>query len=166
MILSMTGQAWLFLSAVLTGAAIGLLYDVFRIFRRTARHSGFAVQLEDFFFWVAATGLTFYYMLRVNYGEIRPFYILGVAIGAVLYFVTVSRFVIMVFVAVINYMKRVVLVAVRVVLVPVRLVAGWVVPPVRKVLGVAGMYTRRVKRYGKRRIKKTARELAVLRRKV
>ena len=166
MILSMTGQAWLFLSAVFVGAAIGLLYDAFRIFRKTARHSGFAVQLEDFFFWIAATGLTFYYMLHRNYGEIRPFYMVGIAIGAVLYFATISRFVLVVFVAVINYLKRVVAVVIGIVLIPIRLIVSWLAPPVSKALHTTNKQARRVKRYGKRKMQKTARDFMVIRKKV
>ena len=166
MILSMTAQAWLFLSAVLVGAAIGILYDVFRVFRKTARHSGFAVQLEDLFFWLAATGLTFYYVQHRNSGEIRPFYILGVAIGAVLYFATVSRYVVLTFVAVINFMKRVIMTVIRIIAVPVRIIASWLAVPLRKAYGTTTRQARRAKRYGKRKLQKTARDLVIFWRKV
>ena len=166
MILSMTGQAWLFLSTVMVGAAIGLLFDIFRIFRKTARHSGLAVQLEDLFFWVAATGLTFYYMLHRNYGEIRPFAMVGIVIGGVLYFATISKWVLIVFVAVVNYIKKVVTVAFRIILMPLRIIAAWLAPPAIKAWGVAGKQGRRVKRYGRRKLRKTARDWGILRRKV
>jgi len=166
MILSMSGQAWLFLSTVLVGAAIGLLYDVFRIFRKTARHSGLAVTLEDLFFWVAATGLTFYYMLHRNYGEIRVFSMVGVAIGLVLYLATVSRFVIIVFVAVVNYMKRVVAAVVRIISVPVRLIGAWLAPPLGKAAQVTRKHARRVRRYGKNKLRNTARDWVIFRKKV
>jgi len=166
MILSMTGQAWLFLSTVLVGAAIGLFYDAFRVIRKTARHSGFAVTLEDLVFWVAATGLTFYYMLHRNYGEIRLFALIGVAVGILLYFATVSRWVVVVFVAVVNYLKRVVVAAVRVVLVPARLVAAWLAGPVGRVAGAAKKQSRRVRRYGKNKLRATARDWGIMRKKV
>ena len=166
MILSMSGQAWLFLSTVLVGGAVGLLYDITRIFRKTARHSGLAVQLEDLLFWMAATGLTFYYMLHRNYGEIRVFTLIGIAIGLVLYFVTVSRWVLIVSVAIVNYLKRVVTAAVRIILVPVRFAAAWLAPPVKKALGSARKRTRRVKRYGKNKLRKTVRDWVILRKKV
>jgi spore cortex biosynthesis protein YabQ len=75
MILSMSGQAWLFLSTVLAGAVIGLFFDVFRILRRTVPFLAkpVAVQFEDLFFWLLVTGATFYFMLNQNFGEIRLF---------------------------------------------------------------------------------------------
>jgi len=166
MILSMAGQAWLFLSTVLVGAAIGLFYDVFRIFRKTARHSTLAVQLEDLFFWVAATGLTFYYMLHRNYGEIRVFALVGVGIGLVLYLATISRLVLFIFVAIVNYLKRVVAVAFKIILIPLKLIFSWLRPPMAKVYKITRMKTMRVKRYGKNKIKKSVREWGVLRKKV
>ena len=166
MILSMTGQAWLFLSTVLVGAAIGLFYDAFRIFRKTAAHTGLAVTLEDLLFWLAATGLTFYYMLHRNYGEIRFFSLVGVAIGILLYFATVSRFVLIVFVAVINYLKRVVATAIRILLIPVRLLAAWLAPPLGRFFGMTKKHARRVKRYGRGKLRKTARDWGIVRKKV
>jgi len=166
MILSMTGQAWLFLSTVFVGAAIGLFYDAFRVIRKTARHSGLAVTLEDLIFWVAATGLTFYYMLHRNYGEIRFFALIGVAVGLLLYFTTVSRWVVIVFVAVVNYLKRVVVTVVRLILVPVRLVVAWLAGPVGRITGVTRKHMRRARRYGKNKLRTTARDWGIVRRKV
>ena len=166
MILSMAGQAWLFLSTMLVGAAIGLFYDVFRIFRKTANHTSLAVTLEDLFFWVTATGLTFYYLLHRNHGEIRVFTLIGIAIGIVLYFATVSRWVVTVSVAVVNYMKCVIATAVRIIMVPLRLIAAWLAPPMGKALGITRKQAHRVRRYGKRKLRKTVRDFGIMRRKV
>jgi len=166
MILSMAGQAWLFLSTLMVGAAIGLFYDVFRIFRKTARHSTLAVQLEDLLFWVAATGLTFYYMLHRNYGEIRVFAVVGVGIGLTLYLATISRLVVKIFVEIINYIKKVVAVAVKIILIPLKLVLSWLRPPIAKVYAAAHKQGMRAKRFCKQKARKTAREWGIMRKKV
>ncbi|MCL2405832.1 MAG: spore cortex biosynthesis protein YabQ [Defluviitaleaceae bacterium] len=166
MILSMTGQAWLFLSTVIVGAAIGLFYDAFRVLRKTARHNKLAVTLEDLFFWVTATGLTFYYMLHRSYGEIRLFTLLGIACGILLYFATVSRWVVVVLVAVVNYLKRVVTTVVRILLVPLRLVAAWLSRPLGWLFGMTRKHARRVKRYGKGKLRVAARDFGIVRKKV
>jgi len=165
-ILSMSGQAWLFLSAVLTGGAIGLLYDAFRVFRKTTPHSKLAVQIEDVVFWIAATGLTFYYMLHRNYGEIRPFVLVGIALGIVLYFATLSRLVLVVFVAIVEYMKKVVIVAVRIIMVPLRVVVAWLEPPLHKAYKATNKKARRVKLYGRNKLRKASQDIRILRKKV
>jgi len=166
MILSMTGQAWLFLSTIVVGAAIGLFYDAFRVLRKTARHNGLAVQLDDLFFWLVATGLTFYYMLHRNYGEIRLFSLIGVAVGALFYFATVSRWVIVVFVAVVNYIKLVIAAVVRIILVPVRVVVAWLSGPVGRATNAGRKHMRRVRRYGRGRLRGVVRDIGIVRRKV
>jgi len=162
----MSSQAWLFLSTVLTGGAIGLLYDAFRIFRKTTSHSRLAVQIEDILFWVAATGLTFYYMLHRNYGEIRPFVLIGIALGVVLYFATLSRLVMIVFVAIVEYMKKVVKVAVRIILIPIKFITALLEPYVGMVYKSTRKKARRVKLYGRNKLRKISNDVKILRRKV
>ncbi|MCL1884989.1 MAG: spore cortex biosynthesis protein YabQ [Defluviitaleaceae bacterium] len=167
-ILSMNSQAWLFLSTVLAGVVIGLFYDVMRIFRRTVPFlkKSFAVQLEDLFFWIAVTCGMFYFMLNRNFGEIRLFSMIGAAIGFALYYATVSRFVILIFVAVIEYLKKVFTVAFRIIFTPIRLIFNLISPPLTKRVlkvrsGLCGFL-----RYGKIRLKKTSRNWFILRKKV
>ena len=109
MILSMSGQAWLFLFTVITGFVIGFIYDIFRILRKTIPHSYLMVQLEDILYWICVSLLMFYFMLHRNYGEIRLFSIAGAALGGVLYFLTLSPVIIKVSVAVIGFFKRIIL---------------------------------------------------------
>jgi len=162
----MSGQAWLFLSAVLTGGAIGLFFDAFRVIRKSIPHSKIAVQIEDIIFWVVATGLTFYYMLHRNAGEIRPFVIIGIALGLVLYFATLSRVVLVVFVAIVGYLKKVMIAVIKILLVPIRLVAVWLTPPIAKAYKNTRKKARRIKIYGQSKIKKASREWGIMRKKV
>jgi spore cortex biosynthesis protein YabQ len=166
MILSMPGQTGLFLTTVAVGGAVGLFYDFFRVLRKTAPHGRLAVQLEDLFFWLTATVLVFYYMLHRNYGEIRFFTLLGTGIGLTLYFVTVSRWVVGITVAIVEYLKKVVAAVVRIVLLPVRLLLTLLAPPAKRIRQRLRKRLRGMARYGKMRAKKTARNWAIVRKKV
>jgi len=168
-ILSMSGQAWLFLSTVLAGACIGLFYDFFRILRKTATFlakSTAAVWLEDFLFWVAVTGGMFYFMLNQNFGEIRLFSMIGAAIGAALYFAALSRFVIIIFVNVINYMKKVVATALRIIFFPLRILLNFLSPTFVTLCKKIRSGLCHLLRYVKIRFRKSLRNLFILRKKV
>jgi spore cortex biosynthesis protein YabQ len=162
----MPEQAWLFLATVAAGAAVGVFYDFFRVLRRTAPHGRLAVQLEDLFFWIVVTVLVFYYMLHRNYGEIRVFTLLGTAVGAALYFATVSRYVVKASVAVVEYLKKVITAVVGIVLFPLKLLVVWLTPPVTKMSRWLRKRLRSLGRYGKMKAKKTARNWAIVRKKV
>jgi spore cortex biosynthesis protein YabQ len=162
----MPQQTLLFLSTVAGGAVIGLIYDFFRIFRKTTPHKGIFIQLEDMLFWLTATGLFFYFMLNENYGEIRFFSILGIALGMVLYFATVSVLIVRLSVILINFMKRVVSAAIKIVLLPVKLLITLFMPPLKKLAQFVHKRLHALRFYGKMKLKKTFRDLRIIRKKV
>jgi len=155
MILSMSGQAWLFIATVVAGMVIGLFYDVFRILRKTAPHVAWMVQVEDAIFWIAATGAMFYFMLNQNFGEIRLFSIVGAACGLALYFATISRVVMVSAVGIINFIKRVIATVFRIITFPIRFLYGVISPHIQKLL-----------KFAKIKMKKAARNWSILRKKV
>ena len=162
----MPAQAWLFLSTVLVGAAIGLFYDIFRIFRKILRHPTAFVQLEDLFFWLVVTAAVFYFMLHRNYGEIRPFTIIGIIVGATLYFATISQWIIKVFVAIINYVIKVIVSVFRIIFTPFRLFFTWISPPFISFYRKRRANMLNVSRNGKIRMKKSAKNWSIMRKKI
>jgi spore cortex biosynthesis protein YabQ len=162
----MSRQTLLFLSTVGVGAVIGVLYDLFRVLRKTAAHNNAVVQMEDLIFWLAATLLMFYFMLVKNYGEIRFFAVLGVAVGMALYFCTVSRWLVGALVALTDYIKRVVAAVIRLVLWPVNRAAQFLLPPLKKLKRFCVKRLHTLRLYGKMKYKKYARDWLILRKKV
>lgn len=104
-----TNQAYLFLIFVVNGIVIGLLFDIFRILRRSFKTSDFITYIEDILFWIL-TGLTILYSIFVfNNGEIRLFMFLGIAIGITMYMLMLSSIIIKTNVAIINFFKKILL---------------------------------------------------------
>ena len=118
----MSGQAWLFLSTVAAGAVMGFVYDIFRIARKTARHKGWLVQVEDVLYCAGVSALMFGFMLHRNYGEIRFFVIIGAGLGMLLYFFSLSPVVIKISVAVIRFVQKVLFATARILLGPIRVI--------------------------------------------
>ncbi len=138
MILSMSGQAVLFMSTVAVGYALGFVYDVFRIIRKTFAHPDFLTQIEDVLFWIFVTGVMCLFMLNKNYGEIRFFSIAGAALGMILYFYTLSIVVISVSVFAVNLIKKIVMTLINLILFPLKLAYNIVdkilLRPLKKIL--------------------------------
>ena len=122
MILSLHGQAQLFLLTVFMGGIMGLVYDGLRVFRHALPHKPFWIQLEDGVFWLVAVFLVFGVMLRASSGEIRFFSIFGLFGGMGLYFLTLSRLVIAVSDRVIALVKYITVLFWNIVTTPFRLV--------------------------------------------
>ena len=58
----------IFLLAALHGIFLALWYDVLRGLRSAVPHDGFAVSIEDFFYWIIAGFLTFLMAFSVSEG--------------------------------------------------------------------------------------------------
>ena len=82
---------FLLLSAVM-GAAIALMYDFLRIWRRVVRHGSFWTALEDFFYWIIVSVMVFGMLYYENNGAFRWFAVLGAGIGMIIYRWILGRF--------------------------------------------------------------------------
>ena len=84
-------QAYLFLVFSLTGVVIGVLFDFFRILRRTIKTGNIVTYIQDILFWVLTGILILYNIWYFNNGEIRIYMFLGIIIGVLIYMLTLSN---------------------------------------------------------------------------
>jgi len=87
-----SSQAAVFLLAVVLGFALGIFYDIFRAIRLILKPKVILSAVFDLTFWFAVTLSLFFILLHVNFGEIRLFTFIGLTIGMILHFCTLSRF--------------------------------------------------------------------------
>ena len=90
-------QAFLFLVFTLTGVIIGVLFDLFRILRRTIKTSNIITYIEDVLFWILTGLLILYNIWYFNNGEIRIFMFLGIIMGVLIYMSTISSILVKIF---------------------------------------------------------------------
>ena len=166
MILSMSDQAWLFLTTVAAGFVMGFVYDIFRIIRRTIPHRQWIVQIEDIIYWTSCSLLMFIFLLHENYGEIRFFSIVGAALGMILYFISLSPLFLKVSVTLIMFLQKVVMAVARILLTPVRWLIKLLTPPLKWMLAVSRKNTGHIKRAGKGRLRRLRRSILVMMKKV
>lgn len=102
-----TNQAYLFLIFILNGLIIGFLFDFFRILRKTIKTSDFVTYMQDFIFWILTGVIILYFIFTFNNGEIRLFLFLGIMTGILIYMLLLSKFIIKINVAIINFFKKI-----------------------------------------------------------
>lgn len=90
-------QAYLFFVFSLTGVTIGVLFDFFRILRRTIKTSNIITYIEDVLFWILSGLLVLYNIWYFNSGEIRIYMFLGIILGVLIYMSTLSNILIKIF---------------------------------------------------------------------
>ena len=104
-----TNQAYLFLIFIANGIIIGILFDFFRILRKTFKTSDIITYIEDLLFWILTGFVILYSIFTFNNGEIRLFMFLAIAIGIITYILLFSSYVIKINVIIINFLKNTVI---------------------------------------------------------
>lgn len=102
----MENQVFIFLIFILNGFLIGILFDIFRIFRKSFKTSDIFTNIQDILFWILV-GLTLLYSIfKFNNGELRLYIFLGVLLGNFLYMLIFSNLFIKISVNIIEIIKK------------------------------------------------------------
>lgn len=113
-------QANLFLIFVINGVIIGLLFDIFRILRKSFKTSDIITTTEDILFWIITGIIILYSVFVFNNGEIRFFMFIGIFLGVGLYMLLLSHYIIKASVAIIKIIKRIVAFILKIVIYPIQ----------------------------------------------
>lgn len=93
MIVSISEQLYVFGLAALMGAALGVLYDVFKVMRLVGLNSSVLVFFEDILFFAVSTVTMFSFYMQITDGKFRVYPLISAVIGFALYFLTLEKIV-------------------------------------------------------------------------
>lgn len=102
-----TNQAFLFLIFILNGILIGILFDIFRILRRSFKTSDVMTYFQDVLFWILTGFILLYSIFTFSNGEIRFYMFLAIFLGCLIYMLMFSRYFINVNVKIILITKKI-----------------------------------------------------------
>ena len=120
----------IFVYIILEGMISGVIYDLFRIFRRSFKHRNIFVQLEDLLYWFIILLILFYSLLKINYLELRMFDLVGFCLGMLLYFQSISRIFVPVMVKLMIFIKKCINFFIKILSIPIKLVVKLIMYPV------------------------------------
>ena len=173
MIVNVSFQAYIFFITIGIGIGMGLLYDIFRILRRTFKHPNFLIHVEDLIYWIIVACFFFIILFYESYGEIRAFCFLGALLGAGFYFLVFSPWVLYISITIIGYIEKMIHWIVRLVMVPVSFMVKLLSYPYRwikvilRFFGVkVTVFGRKSCRYGYRQARKAKKNLSIMVKKV
>ncbi|WP_242836849.1 spore cortex biosynthesis protein YabQ [Desulfotomaculum nigrificans] len=84
-------QFYYFALTIFVGMVCGFCYDLYKVTRGTLRLRRLGTALGDVLFWLMLTLVVFVLLLLGNWGEVRLYVLLGLALGAVIYLHFLSR---------------------------------------------------------------------------
>lgn len=88
---SIFDQLFAFSVTIGIGFLAGILFDIYRVFRGLWGPRKLGTFIGDFLFWLIMTGVVFTLLLIGNWGEIRIYVFIGMALGAYFYVRLLSK---------------------------------------------------------------------------
>ena len=104
--MTVTKELIFFLYFILEGIVGGILLDLLRVLRRNRKVNDFIVYLEDFVYWLVIGGMVIWLSYTLDTGAIRMYMILGLFLGMLIYFLTLTKVMYKVFDFVCRYLLR------------------------------------------------------------
>ena len=92
---------------IITGISIGLLFDIFRILRKSFHTADWITYIQDVLFWILAGSMMLFSIFTFNHGEIRSYVFIGILIGVVIYMLAISKLVVKSSVTIILFIKKI-----------------------------------------------------------
>lgn len=113
-------QSYLFLVYTINGIFIGILFDIFRVLRKSFKTNDITTYFEDILFWIL-TGLSLLYSIfTFSNGEIRLYMFLGVFLGCLTYMMLISKYFIKINVKIVVFFKKIFGIIFSILLLPIK----------------------------------------------
>ena len=101
-------QLFCLIAFTATGIVIGVLFDIFRILRRSFKTADWLTTLQDILFWILAGFVILFSIFKFNNGEIRSYIFVGIALGVLIYMLTLSKYIVRCSVIIIKFIKKII----------------------------------------------------------
>lgn len=111
-------QAYLFLIFTINGIIIGLLFDIFRILRKSFKTSDIITYLQDLIFWIITAIILLYSIFKFSNGEIRLYMFIAVFLGCIIYMLQFSKYFIKINLKIVNVIKIIITKIINVMVIP------------------------------------------------
>lgn len=85
-------QVYVFLWSIVTGAILGILFDLFRAFRFKGIRDVW-VYIQDIIFWLVTAVIIIASAFMINEGQLRGYMLIGYLLGAGFYMLLFSKFI-------------------------------------------------------------------------
>ena len=92
---------------IIVGVSLSIVFDIFRISRKTIKTSDIITNIEDILFGIITGIIILFSIFIFNNGELRLYIFLGIAVGIIIYMIFISKYFIRLNMYIINLIKTI-----------------------------------------------------------
>ncbi len=104
------------------GIIISIIFDIFRVLRKTFKTPDIITYIEDAIFWIITGLIILFSIFTFNNGELRVYIFIGIIIGIILYMLFISKYFIKLNVFIINLIKNTIYKILHIIIKPIKYV--------------------------------------------
>ena len=101
-------QEYMLAVSVMGGMLLGFIWDIYRLFRHYTKLGSAGTAIGDIVYWILSIYIGVQLIFDISYGNIRSFILLGFISGALLYFYGISRFILKVFIFIVDTILKII----------------------------------------------------------
>ena len=98
-----------FIYFIITGMTLGVIFDIFRILRKSFKTSDIITNIQDILFGIITGTILLSAIFLFNNGELRLYLFLGIVFGIIIYMLSISKYFIKINIIIINFIKRIII---------------------------------------------------------
>ncbi len=107
--LIMLNQIYSLLAFFIAGICIGILFDIFRITRKTFKTPNIITYIEDILFWLITGAILLFTIFTFTTGEIRLYMVIFLVFGSFIYFISISKYFIIINTKILCFFKSIII---------------------------------------------------------
>lgn len=119
-----------FIYFIITGIILGIVFDCFRILRKSFKTSDIITNIEDILFGIITGSILLASIFLFNNGELRLYIFIGISTGTLLYILTVSKYFIKINTAIINFIKQIIILVTKPIIILLKFIKKLFIKPI------------------------------------
>lgn len=96
-----------FVYFIIVGIILSIIFDIFRILRRTIKTSDIVTNIQDILFCIITGIIILISIFWFNNGELRLYIFISIILGITFYMIFISKYFIKINVIIINFIKKI-----------------------------------------------------------
>lgn len=100
-------QEQIFIFFFIIGIILGVVFDFFRVIRKSFKISDFSTLIQDIVFLIFSGTLIITSIIKLNGGEVRLFLFFGIFFGTLIYLLTISDLCVIIFLVFVKICKKI-----------------------------------------------------------
>lgn len=102
-------QAQIFVFFFIIGVLIGVIFDIFRVLRKSFKTPDTMTYMQDIIFLFITGALLINSIIKLNNGEVRLYIFLAIFFGILIYSLTISKLCVIILYTIVNLCKKILL---------------------------------------------------------